>query len=103
MNKTEALEFANNIQATHIFENEYNPLGWMFFRKCGSHNPIFTPEQKEHFVSLTNPTERIIFMASCYCAKSDLYYDNEHKEWFAEINYSNPNFSIIPQNAIELA
>lgn len=102
MNKSEALEFANNIQATHIFENELNELGWMFFKKCGSQNPIFTSEQKEHFVSLDSPTERIIFMASCFCAKSDLYYDGEHKQWFAEINYANPDFSIIPIDAIKV-
>ncbi|MFW1838625.1 hypothetical protein ACG9XS_08655 [Acinetobacter gyllenbergii] len=102
MNKSEALEFANNIQATHIFENEYNELGWVFFKKCGSNNPIFTPEQKVYFMKLDNPAERIVFMASCFCAKSDLYYDNEHKQWFAEINYSNPDFSIIPKEAIKV-
>ena len=100
MNKSEALEFAKNIQATHIFENKNNELGWVFFKKCGSHNPIFTPEQKEFFMSLNSPTERIIFMASCHCTESDLYYDNEYKDWFAELNYSNPDLSIIPKDAI---
>lgn len=103
MNKPEAIAFAKNIQATHISENKYNELGWMFFKKCGGHNPIFTPEQKEFFVTLNSPSERIIFMASCFCATSDLYYDNEHKQWFAEINYSNPDFSIIPRDAINIA
>ena len=103
MNKSEALEFANNIQATHIFENKYNPLGWNFYKKCGSHNPIFNREQREFFASLTNPAERIIFMASCFCARSDFYYDNKHNQWFAELDYSNPDSSIIPKGAIKVA
>lgn len=102
MNKSEALDFANNIQATHILENEYNNLGWVFFKKCGSHNPIMTNEQKEFFMTLGTPAERIAFMASCFCAKSDLYYDPEYKQWFAEINHSNPDSSIIPRDAIKL-
>lgn len=100
MDKSEALAFAKIIQATHIFENKYTPLGWMFFKKCGGHNPIMTLEQKEFFVTLKNPAERIVFMASCFCAKSDLYYDNDNKQWFAELNYSNPDHSIIPREAI---
>ena len=102
MNKSEALEYAKSIEATHISENEYNDLGWMFFKKCGSHNPIFTPEQKEHLASLTDPADRIIFMASCFCTKSDLYYDPHYKEWFAQLDYSNVDHSIIPKHAIEV-
>ncbi|MFJ1518473.1 hypothetical protein ACG59Z_01035 [Acinetobacter sp. ABJ_C1_1] len=100
MDKSEALGFAKNIQATHIFENKYNPLGWMFFKNCGGHYPIMTPEQKKLFVSLKEPLERIVFMASCFCAKSDLYYDNVYEQWFAELNYSNSDNSIIPREAI---
>lgn len=70
------------------------------FKKCGGHNPIMTSEQKELFVSLKKPLERIVFMASCFCAKSDLYYDDEYKQWFAELNYSNSEHSIIPRDAI---
>lgn len=102
MNKSEAIVFAKGIQATHIFENKYASCGWMFFKKCGGHNPIMTLEQKELFVSLKKPLERIVFMASCFCAKSDLYYDDENKQWFAEVNYSNPGFSIIPRDAINV-
>lgn len=102
MNKSEALEFAKSIQATHIIENKYTPLGWMFFKKCGGHNPIMTLEQKEFFVTLKNPAERIVFMASCFCAKSDLYYDDDNKQWFAELNYSNSDRSIIPRDAINV-
>lgn len=100
MDKSEALAFAENIQATHIFENKYTPLGWMFFKKCGGHNPIMTLEQKEFFVTLKKPLERIVFMANCFCAKSDLYYDDENNQWFAEVNYSNSDHSIIPKEAI---
>lgn len=100
MNKSEAIEFAHNIEATHIFENKYNELGWNFFKKSGGKNPIMTNEQKQKFMSLEDQFEKIIFMGKCYCAKSDLYYDNEHKNWFAELNYSNSDLSIIPKDAI---